>query len=269
MKKVNFIKYSATGNDFILIDNRQNQVKAEDHPLWQHLCERKNGIGADGVLLVEKSNSTGAQFRMRYLNADGGEVEMCGNGGRTICYYAYTELGHDKKEKVRFQTKNGLYVARWDLTERQVHLRMAELYDIGKIDLSDFPGFKNALYLNTGVPHAIFEVDNIETFPVVECGRAIRHDPRFAGGTNASFFQMVNSNEICLRTYERGVEDETLACGTGATAAAIMVAKTYGAKVGVTVRMKGGTLSVQFDEDFREIYLCGKVEKIFSGKLEI
>jgi diaminopimelate epimerase len=269
MKKINFTKYSATGNDFILIDNRQNTVSAEDHGLWQKICARKTGIGADGVLLIEKAKSTAMMFRMRYLNTDGGEVDMCGNGARTVAYYGYTEMNYDRKEKVRFQTSKGLYTAAWNMEQREVMLRMAELYDVGKIDLSDLPGFKNALYMNTGVPHAVCEVDNIEGFDVFKVGRAIRNDQRFLGGTNATFFQRIGENEIQSRTYERGVEDETLSCGTGATAAAIMLAKVYGVKERVRVLTKGGILEVLFDEALQDIHLCGKVEKIFVGKIEI
>jgi len=265
-----FQKYSATGNDFIVVDNRDLAVGAENRDLWSWLCNRNRGIGADGVLLVEESQK--ADFRMRYINADGQEVDMCGNGGRAIGHYAHNALKipfYDKNKKVyTIEMSNEVYASSIKGRD-EVWLRMVEVYDIGKIDLSHFGQFSSGLYLNTGVPHCVFEVSDINTIAVEELGREIRNNPAFEGGCNINFFERRPDNWYSLRTYERGVEGETLSCGTGATALAIMLAETQGYKEKIDIVTKGGALSILLTDDYKEIYLCGKVEKIFSGEMTI
>ena len=264
MKKINFSKYNATGNDFIVIDNRTNEFAANDTSLWSRLCALKSGVGADGVLLLE--NSAKHDFKMRYINADGGEVEMCGNGARTITAFAH-EITGLKKELYQFETMNGVYQCELDPVYGY-RLKMTELYDIEKIDLTDLPTeASKSLYMNTGVPHAVFEVKDILNYPVFEKGKMVRNDSRFVKGSNANFFEVVNPKVVRLRTYERGVEDETLSCGTGATATALAAAKFYGWKDEVVLETLGGRLAVKFSADFKEVYLCGKVEKIFIGSI--
>lgn len=262
MKKINFTKMNATGNDFIVIDNRAQSVSADDRELWKKLCSLKTGIGADGVLLLEKSNKT--DFKMRYINADGGEVEMCGNGGRAITAFAH-ELLANKKEIYQFETMNGLYECSLD----PVHgyrLKMTELYDVNKISLASLAiESKHRMYMNTGVPHCVFEIENILDYPVFEKGKYVRHDPLFAKGTNANFFEVLAPRHLRVRTYERGVENETLSCGTGVTATAIAAAKIYNWTEEIILETLGGRLAVLFNADFSSVYLCGKVEKIFEG----
>lgn len=263
---ISFTKMNATGNDFIVIDNRNDVVKAENTELWHRLCQLKTGIGADGVLLLEKSPKF--DFKMRYINADGGEVEMCGNGARAITAFAHNILA-DKKPTYKFETMNGVYECSLD----PVHgykLRMTELYDVEKFSLTDLGiDSKNAMYMNTGVPHCVFEVKNILEYPVFEKGKSVRYHPMFAKGSNANFFEVTGEKHLRVRTYERGVENETLSCGTGVTATAITAAKLYGWKDEILLETLGGRLAVKFNSDFSEVYLCGKVEKVFTGSVEI
>lgn len=261
---MNFTKYNATGNDFVVIDNRNLEYKAEDKTLWASLCALKTGVGADGVLLLEKSDKS--DFKMRYINADGGEVEMCGNGARTITAFAHEVMGL-RKEIYQLETMNGIYECSLDAVYGY-RLKMTELYDVGKIDLTDMPtDASKSFYLNTGVPHAVFEVKDILNYPVFEKGKLVRYDSRFVKGSNANFFEVVKPKHLRLRTYERGVENETLSCGTGATATAIAAAKFYGWNEEVVLETLGGRLAVKFSADFKDVYLCGKVEKIFTGLL--
>ena len=264
MQKINFTKINATGNDFVVIDNRNQIFKAEDKALWAKLCALKTGVGADGVLLLETSSTT--DFKMRYINADGGEVEMCGNGARALTSYAHDVLDQ-KKETYRFETMNGLYECSLD-AEYGFRLKMTELYDIDQIKLNDLNSTvssKRSLYMNTGVPHAVFEIEKIKDYPVFEKGKLVRYDARFPKGSNANFFEVISPKHIKIRTYERGVENETLSCGTGATATALAAAKFYGWNEEVVLETLGGRLAVKFSSDLKDIYLCGKVEKVFTG----
>ena len=266
MKKysLEFAKINATGNDFIVFDNRNQIVSADDKEMWNKLCSLKTGIGADGVLLLEKSDK--ADFRMRYINADGGEVEMCGNGGRAITAFAQ-ELLVPKKDTYFFETMNGIYQCSLD-EKFGFRLRMTELYDLDKIKLDTLNlKHKNALYLNTGVPHSVFEVENILEYPVFTEGKNIRYNPIFEKGSNVNFFEVIAPKYLRVRTYERGVENETLSCGTGVTATAIAAARIYKWSDEIVIETLGGRLAVQFNSDFSEVYLCGKVEKVFVGKV--
>lgn len=264
MTKINFTKMNATGNDFIIIDNRKMTFKAEDKARWAAMCSLKTGIGADGVLLLEESSTV--DFKMRYINADGGEVEMCGNGARAITAYAHDVLD-TKKETYKFETMNGVYECSLD-SKYGYRLKMTELYDVGKFELNDLDQkvhAKKSFYMNTGVPHAVFEIEKIKEYPVFDNGRMVRYDNRFPKGSNANFFEVITPGHISIRTYERGVENETLSCGTGATATALVAAKFYGWNDEVVLETMGGVLAVKFSKDLKDIYLCGKVEKIFTG----
>nr|BDT29952.1 diaminopimelate epimerase [Bacteriovorax sp. HI3] len=264
MTKINFTKFNATGNDFVVIDNRDFTYRAEDRSLWARLCSLKTGIGADGVLLLEVSDKV--DFKMRYINADGGEVEMCGNGARAITAFAH-EVLETKKETYKFETMNGVYECALDPVYGY-RLKMTELYDVDKINLHDLDSklqAKKSLYMNTGVPHAVFEIEKILDYPVFAFGKDVRYDARFPKGSNANFFEVISPKHIRIRTYERGVENETLSCGTGATATALAAARFYGWSDEVVLETLGGRLAVKFSKDLKDIYLCGKVEKIFTG----
>lgn len=265
---IHFTKYSATGNDFIIIDNREAVVDILKKSLWEKLCHRKTGVGADGVLLLEKSKQY--DFKMSYLNSDGSEVEMCGNGARAITAFAHHLI---KKENhlYTFETKNGVYECSTDL-RWGFKLKMTELYDVNLIGLSDLENklkAKDSMYLNTGVPHSVFEIEDIKNYNVFSNGKDVRYDERFKKGSNANFFEKSVDGKFSIRTYERGVEDETLSCGTGAVATAIMIAKKYNVKDQVILSTLGGELCVKFNEDFSELFLCGKVEEIFRATTEI
>ncbi len=266
MTKINFTKFNATGNDFVVIDNRDFTYRAEDRSLWARLCSLKTGVGADGVLLLETSDKV--DFKMRYINADGGEVEMCGNGARAITAFAH-EVLEAKKDTYKFETMNGVYECALDPVYGY-RLKMTELYDIDKINLHDLDSklkAKKSLYMNTGVPHAVFEIEKILDYPVNAFGKDVRYDARFPKGSNANFFEVISPKHIRIRTYERGVENETLSCGTGATATALAAAKFYGWSEEVVLETLGGRLAVKFSKDLKDIYLCGKVEKIFTGTI--
>lgn len=260
-----FSKYVATGNDFVVVDNRDGRYDANNKRLWEKVCAQKWGVGADGVLFVEKSLKENCDFKMRYLNADGGEVSMCGNGARAITAFFHSECAGGKNQYT-FETKNGVYTCKLDATWGFC-LSMTELYDVGKIDISTLIKNESSLYLNTGVPHCVFEVKDVEHFPVFEEGKKIRYNSLFSEGSNANFYTRLSENRLKVRTYERGVENETLACGTGATAVAIAAAKRYQIKEAIEVEVPGGLLLIKFNQDFTSIELCGKAEKIFSGIL--
>ena len=218
MKTINFYKMSAAGNDFVLVDNREGVMPKDIPALAKKLCDRKFGIGADGLLLLE--NSDKADFRMRYYNSDGSIASMCGNGGRSIARFANI-LGI-VQNKMEFETDGGLIKA--DILGKEIKLHLYEPKDAKldftlRVDKREF----SASYLKMGVPHTVIFVNDIEKTDVVELGRMVRYHKEFApDGTNVDFVQKKDDNSIFVRTYERGVEDETLACGTGATASAII-----------------------------------------------
>ena len=259
-----FYKYSGSGNDFIMLDDRNGEVKfsAQNIAQW---CDRRFGIGADGVILVGASAQH--DFSMRIINSDGTEAEMCGNGARCSVHFAYNVLGLNKSKKFSFNTMNGVYAGEL-LEDDLVKIEMTELFDVESVDVSDFSS-KNAMYLNTGVPHTVIQVNTIDDVSVKSVGSAIRHDSRFKGGSNVCFFDVVKGEEqtVRLRVYERGVEDETLCCGTGVMATAVACSKFFGWKGEVKVYAKGGELSAVVGDDLSKLFFCGKVKNIFSGKL--
>ena len=262
-----FYKYSAAGNDFILLDLRMQQVPAIEKYLAA-ICHRQTGIGADGVLLLEKATHPGAAFRMRYYNSDGQAAAMCGNGARTVAYYTYTEQNYTKDKELCFQAWEQDYFASWQ--DQAVQVLMTNCREQNAIDLQDF-GLKTSFFVNTGVPHAVFELDAampIEKLDVKAIGSRIRHDPRFKEGANVTFWQAVNLKAtpalVKARVYERGVEDETLSCGTGAMAIGQMLAALQNIKQ-VQVAMPGGTLEVRLTDNLAQGFLRGPVTKIFTG----
>ena len=252
-----FYKYSAHGNDFLLFDNQNGALPVHDAALWQRLCKRRSSVGADGVIFVESSDR--ADFHMRYLNSDGGEVEMCGNGTRVISDFFYRFI--KMKEELIFTTKNSLYESK--IENMIPFVKMVELYDVGKVDISDLYDGTSCLYLNTGVPHCVFEVDDVDSVDVIEVGRRIRNEDRFENGVNVNFFSLKDS-QYHVRTYERGVEDETLSCGTGITACAHHIFNCSSSNELVFIA-RGGELKVKKIDD--AVYYGGKVNLIYKGLL--
>jgi len=214
-------------------------------------CREEN---TDGVLLLEESSV--ADFKMRIINADGGEVDMCGNGLRAITHFAHFELGLPGTS-YKIQTMGGLYESTI-LDEHLIKVKMTEFYDWGKFNL------ENGFYLNTGVPHGVILVEDLLSLDVDESGKEICFSEPFLGELNVNFIQIEEEGKAKIRTYERGVFGETLSCGTGATASAIALSKHLGWKEMVNLETRGGPLCVHFDEHFENIYLSGKVEKIIN-----
>jgi len=266
---LHFTKMNGAGNDFILIDNRTGHVHL-DRPQIARLCDRHRGIGADGILLLEKA-SNHADFRMRYFNADGGEAEMCGNGARCFARFANKVAG--SKEKISFETPAGVISAK--LAGDLVTLQMTEPTDLRlKTTLRVMDENKTVHFINSGVPHVVIPVLQLDDVDVQGAGSAIRHHKMFSPkGTNVNFLEKRGPKQIAIRTYERGVEAETLACGTGIVASALVFAATENAASPITVIARGGDeLRVGFEKSdtaFRNVTLTGPAEFVFEGSIEI
>lgn len=261
-----FYKYSGSGNDFVLFDNRDGEFIVTPS-MVRDWCRRREGIGADGIILFNASNQSDNDFSMRIWNADGSEAEMCGNAARSSVHFAYHFAKLKPETHFAFDTMNGQYQG--DIVNNEVRIKMTELYDVDAINVSDFSQ-KAALYCNTGVPHTVLQVTSVEDVNVENLGRVIRKDVRFPTGTNIDFFEVVDDEKqiIKLRVYERGVEAETLCCGTGVMATAVTCAKSFGWSGEVTVHAKGGLLKAIVDKDLNDLYFQGKVEMIFQGSVD-
>jgi diaminopimelate epimerase len=261
-----FYKLSGSGNDFVLFDNRDLALKGDLRDLVARVCARRTGVGADGVLLLEPAQ--GADFRMRYLNADGGEVEFCGNGGRCSAFMAF-RLGL-AKEIMSFLAGDGLHRA--EVRGERVKLGMSDPKDISLGFLLEVEGKGYAAsFADTGVPHLVIQVGDVEAVDVVGLGRAIRHHHRYQPrGTNADFVEVVDRHRLKVRTYERGVEDETLACGTGCTAAALVAVLRGLAESPVECLTQGGevlTVHLKTQGDRAgDVFLEGEVKLVFQGE---
>ena len=263
-----FTKMNGAGNDFVLIDNRSGTV----HPSREQIafwCDRHRGVGADGVLLVELPASN-ADFRMRYYNSDGGEAEMCGNGAR--CFARFVNRIAGPFSNVSFETIAGVIHAEFD--GDLVKLGMSKPSDIALHRTLEIDKQKLiSHFINTGVPHVVVFVDDLEATPVELWGRHIRYHAVFQPkGTNANFARIIAPGKIAIRTYERGVEAETLACGTGVVASALVYAALHGGGSSVEVKVRGGDwLNVGFravkQTVFDEVTLKGPADFTFEGEI--
>lgn len=254
-----FYKYQGTGNDFILIDNRTLFFPKNNNLLIENLCNRNFGIGADGLMLLE--NTEDYDFRMVYYNSDGKEGSMCGNGGRAISKFAI-DLGIVTTNEAKFIAVDGEH----EFTYKN------ELIRLKMIDVTNINKYNDDFILNTGSPHYIKIIDSIEIENFVEDAKSIRYNNDFKEkGINVNYISI--GDEIKIRTYERGVEDETLSCGTGTVAAALCVAKIKSINAGsVSLNTKGGTLTVYFtreDNIYKDIWLEGSATYVFKGEIEI
>jgi diaminopimelate epimerase len=264
-----FTKMNGAGNDFVLIDNRAGDIDL-DRSQIALLCDRHRGIGADGVLLLELPANR-ADFRMRYFNADGGEAEMCGNGARCFARFANRVAGTE--EKISFETPAGVISA--ELRGNLVTLRMTEPADLRpNVKLSMGDEEKTVHFINSGVPHVVIPVLKIDDIDVRREGAAIRHHKMFSpSGANVNFIEKREPDKIAIRTYERGVEDETLACGTGIVASALIFAATEKTGGPIHVIARGGDeLQVGFETingSFRNVTLTGPAEFVFEGTVEL
>jgi len=258
--EIPFYKYHGTGNDFVLIDNREKLLENPDKQLVSRLCDRHFGIGADGIILLEKSADY--DFYMRYYNADGQEGSMCGNGGRCVVAFANT-LGIIKNQSI-FKAVDGIHEAR--INNTIVSLKMTDVEDV-KI-------YENHFFLNTGSPHHVCMVKGLNSYPVLDKGKQIRYDtPYYETGTNVNFVEQLTPNHFKVRTYERGVEDETLSCGTGVTAVAIAMFEGNKTNLSnIILETLGGRLEVRFKKTknkFTNIFLKGAATFVFKGKIQV
>ena len=264
-----FTKMNGAGNDFVLIDNRLGDVHL-DRSQIARLCDRHRGIGADGILLLEKASNR-ADFRMRYFNADGGEAEMCGNGARCFARFANKVAGGEGT--ISFETPAGVISAA--LIGDLVTLQMTEPTDL-RLNVKLTVASENRIvhFINSGVPHVVIPVSRIDDADVRREGAAIRYHEIFSPkGANVNFIEKRGPTKIAVRTYERGVEDETLACGTGVLASALVFAamEDVSGPIGVLVR-GGDELQVGFekiDNQFRNVTLTGPAEFVFEGAIGV
>lgn len=261
--KIPFIKYQATGNDFIIIDNRSGLYRFTESQI-QSLCHRKFGIGADGLMLIELHPSL--DFNLVYYNSDGSQ-SLCGNGSRAAVAMA-ARLGMISRNTVKFNAYDGEHDAEI-LANGDIRLKMNDVNGVTRVG-EDY-------FINTGSPHYIRFVGKIEEHPVYTEGKTIRYHEAFQpGGTNVNFVEPLADNIIYVRTYERGVENETLSCGTGVTAAAL-AASFKGYRSPVRIGTLGGELQVEFksgqyagsDDAFQDIFLTGPAKMVFRGELEL
>jgi diaminopimelate epimerase len=258
---VEFYKYHGTGNDFVILDNRK-----EDYPVLtgsqvRYLCDRHFGIGADGLMLLSKK--AGYDFEMVYYNSDGKESSMCGNGGRCLVKFAYHR--GIVKSAYKFSAIDGVHLAEIN-SDGTVSLQMQ--------DVATVAYHNSYIVINTGSPHFVKFASEVEDIDVVSTGHAIRHSKEFSpDGINVNFVETTDEDSIFVRTYERGVEDETLSCGTGVTAAALLSAHNENGFNTVKVKTPGGNLSVEFnkidDQHFENIWLRGPAEFVFKGLIVI
>lgn len=267
-RRPSFFKMHGGGNDFVLLDHREQFIpEAEQSRFAQRVCTPKLGVGADGLILIEESLR--ADFRWRFYNADGSEAEMCGNGAR--CAARFAVINGIAQPRLTLETLAGLIEA--EVLNHQVRVGMA---DVGDFQLNlTIPLKEQTLtghFMKVGVPHTVLLVDNLEEAPVREWGREVRFHPRFQpAGTNVNFVDHQSPHALKLRTYERGVEDETLACGTGAVAAALISARLGQTTAPVMVHTRGGeTLVVTFHrqgDKFTEVFLEGEALVVYQGEL--
>ncbi|QKX03379.1 diaminopimelate epimerase [Aquimarina sp. TRL1] len=256
-----FYKYQGTGNDFVIIDNRESIVSKNDTKLIARLCDRKFGVGADGLMLLEKPQNDEDDFTMVYYNADGKESTMCGNGGR--CLVAFASFMGVVKEKAVFTAIDGKHHA--EIKDGLVYLQMQ--------DVSTVEEHESHLFLDTGSPHHVELVEGLKEYNVDSVGRKIREGaPYYTEGTNVNFVEQLTDKSFLVRTYERGVEAETLSCGTGVTAVALAMHtsnKTQAQEV--DIQTLGGDLKITFEKEeagYRNVYLIGPAKQVFKGEIE-
>ena len=265
MAPIKFYKYQGTGNDFVMIDDRDQrfpydpaQAEKFDRRVVSRICDRKFGVGADGLILIR--NHERYDFEMIYFNADGSQ-SLCGNGSRCAVHFA-NHLGIIR-DSTHFLAIDGPHEA--FIKEGLIHLKMHDVSNVEKIN--------SHWYIDTGSPHYVKFIKNLEEFDVYNEGKTIRSDQRFApGGTNVNFVEANGANELFVRTFERGVEDETLSCGTGVTAVSLAASyKDFASPV--TIKTRGGELQVSFrkvnEQKFEDIYLIGPAGMVFEGAINI
>ena len=259
--QIEFYKYQGTGNDFVMIDNRSNFFPKDNIQLIARLCDRRFGIGGDGLILLENDIET--DFKMVYYNSDGNQSSMCGNGGR--CLVAFAKKLNVIQDSTTFTATDGVH-----------HASIADSGNVSlqMIDVVDIKITPDYVFMNTGSPHHVELIDDLEHYNVKESGARIRYGELYGKqGSNINFVKKIDETTFSLRTYERGVEDETLACGTGATAVAIAMNVLGETKANsIDLNVEGGKLVVSFDEKegkFTNVFLKGPAEFVFKGTIDI
>lgn len=265
-----FWKMSGAGNDFVCLDNRRKQLRLSKRQIAA-LCHRQFGIGADGLLVVEPGDAR-HDFRMRYYNADGGEAEMCGNGARCFARYA-RRISRSNKPAISIRTKAGTVSAEFLGEEVRVGLTPPRDETPSRV-LATADGRLVVHSINTGVPHAVILVEDLEAVDIAKLGAEVRwHDAFQPKGTNVNFLQRLGARRLRVRTFERGVEGETLACGTGVAASALIAARTLGCTSPVEIKVQGGdVLKVYFelkDGVFSNVRLQGPADFVFQGEIDV
>ncbi|WP_282116495.1 diaminopimelate epimerase [Cellulophaga baltica] len=257
--KLTFYKFQGTGNDFVMVDNRQNIFDKENTERIAFLCDRRFGIGADGLILLE--NEKDLDFKMVYFNSDGNESTMCGNGGR--CLVAFAKHLGIIIDSASFNAIDGLHKA--SIKEGLVSLQMKDVEEI-----KEKP---NAVFLDTGSPHHVQMVTGLEDYQVKKEGARLRYGVYGEKGSNINFVEQIDATSFSVRTYERGVEDETLSCGTGVTAAAIAMHKTgKTTNSEVFIKALGGDLNIKFevnDKVYSNVFLTGPAKFVFKGEIDV
>ncbi len=261
---------NGAGNDFVVFDNRDQSLEFSKEKIAR-ICNRQRGVGSDGLLMVEPAQNGVADFRMRYYNADGGEAEMCGNGAR--CFARFVNfLSDNNLGTTSFETIAGVIGA--EFVGDEVRIELSEPFDKQAAVELDLDGEEFTVHaINTGVPHAVVFVDDLESLDIRRFGAAIRNHDHFSpAGTNANFVEKQDDGSIAIRTYERGVEDETLACGTGMVACAIFHEELNGVETPISIRVASGeTLEVSFQKNetgkYEKVTLLGPAEFTFEGSL--
>ena len=256
-----FYKYQGTGNDFIMIDNRQELFPKENIILIEKLCDRRFGIGADGLILLE--NHSEYNFKMVYYNSDGNQSSMCGNGGR--CIVAFAKFLKIIENSATFMATDGLHKA----TIQENEIISLQMKNVQEININN-----DYTFLNTGSPHHVTLVEDLANYDVKNNGAKIRYSSLYEKeGSNVNFVTQLSQNHFALRTYERGVEDETLSCGTGATATAIaMHATNKTNETSINLDVQGGKLKVTFDKTnngYENVFLIGPATFVFKGEIEL
>lgn len=257
MNKIEFYKYQGTGNDFVMVDNRKN-IFPKQQKIIEQLCDRRFGIGGDGLILIEQDSET--DFRMVYYNSDGNESTMCGNGGR--CIVAFANFLDVFQNRCTFNAIDGLHEA--EIKEGIVKLKMIDVQDIKKD--------AEAWVMNTGSPHYVTFSEDIEHLNVYKEGFRIRNSENYKQeGINVNFVEPISEDELFVRTYERGVEDETFSCGTGATASALSYMMQRD-KASIDIKVLGGNLRIyaeKTESGFKNIWLEGPAQQVFKGEIFI
>lgn len=268
--RIEFTKMHGAGNDFVMIENLDGAIDLSSEQVAR-LCDRRFGIGADGLILLNPATVEGTDATMIYYNADGGRVDMCGNGARCFTSFAILNGVGDGKQ-VHFTTDAGPMQA--DAEDGLYTIRMTPVHSI-ELDqsLSTAHGSYDFAFMNTGVEHVVVFTDDVDAIDIVPAGSAIRYHDRFPAGTNTNFAQVLDDGVIEVRTYERGVENETLACGTGVVAVAIAANLTKNLATPISLRVRGGDiLVVDFDrngDDISDITLTGPAKVVFTGSVEV